>query len=112
MARDLTAVPGRSRSFGGCATCRSRHIKCDEARPACQTCEHAGIQCGGYEKSIFFDFEAASNADIARFRRPLFTEEEREKMSQWLTNAVSPRTIMRQFRRCFPAMLVLSNIMI
>ncbi|KAF2628224.1 hypothetical protein BU25DRAFT_490846 [Macroventuria anomochaeta] len=97
--RDLSAVSGRSRSFGGCATCRTRHTKCDEGRPTCVACRNAGVQCGGYEISIFFDFDVASDANVARFRRPLLTEEERESMSEWLTTAVSPRAVMRQLSK-------------
>lgn len=53
------------------------------------------MQCGGYEMSIFFDFEVASEPGIPRFRRPLLTEEERQSMSECLTTAVSPRAVMR-----------------
>ncbi|KAF2795083.1 hypothetical protein K505DRAFT_348869 [Melanomma pulvis-pyrius CBS 109.77] len=82
---------GRSRSFGGCATCRSRHTKCDEARPACFMCAAAGVRCGGYEKNIFFDFDGPPGASTIRFRRPLLTEGERKCMSEWLTSTVPPR---------------------
>ncbi|KAF2159553.1 hypothetical protein M409DRAFT_70985 [Zasmidium cellare ATCC 36951] len=33
----------------GCKTCRQRHIKCDETKPACQRCARSGRQCGGYD---------------------------------------------------------------
>ncbi|QDS68521.1 hypothetical protein FKW77_010888 [Venturia effusa] len=32
----------------GCVTCKQRHIKCDEKRPACLRCKKAGKECGGY----------------------------------------------------------------
>ncbi|TID16892.1 hypothetical protein E2P81_ATG09449 [Venturia nashicola] len=32
----------------GCVTCKQRHIKCDEKRPACLRCKKAGKVCGGY----------------------------------------------------------------
>lgn len=53
-------------------------------------CTHAGLTCGGYEKSVFFDFETTSDSRGGRFRRPLLTEGERESMSEWLTSAISP----------------------
>ncbi|KAH8674154.1 hypothetical protein BX600DRAFT_457124 [Xylariales sp. PMI_506] len=29
----------------GCSTCKTRHMKCDEARPACSNCTKAGWKC-------------------------------------------------------------------
>ncbi|KAF6799385.1 hypothetical protein CMUS01_15666 [Colletotrichum musicola] len=80
----------RSRSFGGCGTCRNRRMKCDEGRPACSTCLVSGLTCSGYEKNIFFDFEETPTVGMSRFRRPLLTEEERESMSAELVSSVPP----------------------
>ncbi|EPE24511.1 Zn2/Cys6 DNA-binding protein [Glarea lozoyensis ATCC 20868] len=33
----------------GCATCRIRRVKCDEAKPFCQKCVNTGRTCDGYE---------------------------------------------------------------
>ncbi|KAE8377374.1 fungal-specific transcription factor domain-containing protein [Aspergillus bertholletiae] len=85
--------PTRTRSFGGCTTCRSRHVKCDEGRPVCAMCRYFGFVCAGYEKGIFFDFE--SSTDERRFRRPLLTEAERERMSQWLVSSVPPESALQ-----------------
>ncbi|KAK6843056.1 hypothetical protein PG995_002064 [Apiospora arundinis] len=41
----MVGVPGRSK---GCATCRKRRVKCDEAKPLCQRCIKAGFECLGY----------------------------------------------------------------
>lgn len=38
----------RTKTFSGCMTCRSRHVKCDEQRPSCQRCLNSRIQCSGY----------------------------------------------------------------
>ncbi|KAJ9300229.1 transcriptional regulator family: Fungal Specific TF [Paecilomyces variotii] len=38
----------RGRS-GGCATCKQRRVKCDEARPECRLCRRRGIRCEGYK---------------------------------------------------------------
>ncbi|RAL10202.1 Zn(II)2Cys6 transcription factor [Aspergillus homomorphus CBS 101889] len=37
---------GRS---GGCVTCKTRRVKCDEARPECQSCQRLSLRCGGYK---------------------------------------------------------------
>ncbi|RYC81701.1 hypothetical protein BFJ63_vAg15397, partial [Fusarium oxysporum f. sp. narcissi] len=84
-------VPGRrTRSFGGCVTCRSRRVKCDEGRPGCSMCKISGLDCGGYSKDIFFDFDDPSSTGIARFRRPLLTDQERERLSEQIAQDVPP----------------------
>jgi len=40
--------PRRAKVFTGCLTCRSRHLKCDEARPTCRRCSDAQLTCAGY----------------------------------------------------------------
>jgi arginine metabolism regulation protein II len=57
------------------------------------------VQCGGYEISIFFDFEVAADSSMPRFRRLLLTEEKRKSMSECLIAAVSPKAVMRQLNR-------------
>ncbi|KAF2019202.1 hypothetical protein BU24DRAFT_418802 [Aaosphaeria arxii CBS 175.79] len=94
MANTTKASGGRSRSFGGCVTCRNRHMKCDETRPSCLICSQAGFTCGGYEKNIFFNLGDSSSDGATRFRRPVLTEKERQSMSGWLTTTVPPRLAM------------------
>lgn len=36
-----------SRSRNGCRPCKSRHVRCDEAQPACVNCTRLGIYCHG-----------------------------------------------------------------
>jgi hypothetical protein len=36
----------------GCATCRLRRIKCDEARPHCRKCAAANRTCIGYREAV------------------------------------------------------------
>ncbi|OQE25464.1 hypothetical protein PENSTE_c006G00607 [Penicillium steckii] len=82
----------RSRSLGGCTTCRRRHRKCDESRPSCTTCkEHATI-CEGYEIRLLFD---VSDDNTSRCRRPLFTMEVRQKMSERLIASTRPKDLDR-----------------
>ncbi|KAH3680063.1 hypothetical protein WICPIJ_008400 [Wickerhamomyces pijperi] len=51
----------KTKTFTGCATCRSRKIKCDLGKPACQRCTKSGLECAGYQivlcwsKPIEFD---------------------------------------------------------
>lgn len=71
-------------------------MKCDEMHPACSMCTNAGLQCGGYKKSIFFEFKGPPDACTTRFRRPLFSEEERVDMSEWLTSTVPPGSVMQK----------------
>jgi arginine metabolism regulation protein II len=54
-------------------------------------CRISKLVCGGYDKSIFFDFEDNSKDAIARFRRPLLTEKERACMSEEIISIVPPR---------------------
>ncbi|KAG8668313.1 hypothetical protein FPOAC2_07604 [Fusarium poae] len=49
----------------GCATCRIRKIKCDEAKPYCQKCVKTGRTCDGYE-SVFRPFSSPSNSSNSR----------------------------------------------
>ncbi|RHZ60128.1 uncharacterized protein CDV56_108443 [Aspergillus thermomutatus] len=38
----------RTKTFTGCWTCRTRKIKCDEAKPSCRQCHEKGLVCDGY----------------------------------------------------------------
>lgn len=58
-------------------------------------CQYFGLDCGGYKKDIFFDFEGSSRNHGVRFRRPLFSLKERERMSQWLVSSAPPKTTPR-----------------
>ncbi|KAJ4377335.1 hypothetical protein N0V83_000160 [Neocucurbitaria cava] len=69
-------------------------MKCDETRPTCTSCSNAGLNCGGYEKSVFFGTHDASSNGTIRFRRPLLTEHERACMSETLTSSVPPKLAM------------------
>ncbi|KAL0943136.1 C6 zinc finger domain-containing protein [Colletotrichum truncatum] len=37
-----------SQSKGGCVTCKTRRVKCDEQKPLCRRCIQAGRICGSY----------------------------------------------------------------
>ncbi|KAF4344567.1 ARG81-like transcription factor [Fusarium beomiforme] len=53
-------------------------------------CNISGLDCGGYSKDIFFDFDDPSTTGIARFRRPLLTDRERERLSKQIAEDVPP----------------------
>ncbi|KAI9036758.1 Zn(II)2Cys6 transcription factor [Aspergillus affinis] len=40
----------KPKSRTGCATCKIRHVKCDEEKPACAQCRKTGRKCDGYDK--------------------------------------------------------------
>ncbi|KAE8377705.1 fungal-specific transcription factor domain-containing protein [Aspergillus bertholletiae] len=86
----------RPRSLGGCATCRSRHVKCDESRPSCLVCRNLGLTCEKYEIRLVFD---AIDTQGSRCRRPLFTEDMRQRMSEQLVDSVNPDDAATLLRR-------------
>ncbi|KAK1995108.1 hypothetical protein LX36DRAFT_751324 [Colletotrichum falcatum] len=55
VIRTRTGLSPRSRS--GCVTCKAKHLKCDETRPACQQCTRKGIKCGGFAQGLRWSFK-------------------------------------------------------
>ncbi|KAK7453091.1 hypothetical protein Landi51_04086 [Colletotrichum acutatum] len=53
---------GQPKVRTGCLTCKSRKVKCDEAKPACARCTSTGRKCEGYAVVV------PSNRAIARAR--------------------------------------------
>ncbi|OKL64689.1 hypothetical protein UA08_00156 [Talaromyces atroroseus] len=43
---------GIKKSRHGCATCKSKRLKCDESRPSCGRCTRLGVHCPGYSQPI------------------------------------------------------------
>ncbi|RAH86981.1 hypothetical protein BO86DRAFT_75298 [Aspergillus japonicus CBS 114.51] len=43
-----------------CERCKKRHLKCDEARPKCQRCINAGVDCPGYVQTRKFIDQGAA----------------------------------------------------
>ncbi|KAM0163571.1 hypothetical protein ACHAPG_001097 [Botrytis cinerea] len=61
MTRDL--IQKRTRRSGpkvktGCGTCKTRRIKCDEAKPSCYRCSTTGRKCDGYSSDIVISSQA------------------------------------------------------
>ncbi|RMJ07776.1 hypothetical protein CDV36_012626 [Fusarium kuroshium] len=87
----------RIRSFGGCLTCRTRKVKCDETHPSCRQCQRSRLVCGGYEAKIrFVHFSPDGTGpqgdvkqnDDGHSRRILFTESERAVMSRHMQEVI------------------------
>ncbi|OJD23659.1 hypothetical protein ACJ73_04983 [Blastomyces percursus] len=64
MDQSTIAIPERPkrvrrwhhRGFTGCSTCKSRHVRCDEASPACRNCIKRGLECDGAQGTTTFKF--------------------------------------------------------
>ncbi|KAJ5113291.1 transcriptional regulator family: Fungal Specific TF [Penicillium angulare] len=84
MVRATRSRVRRSHILGGCITCRRRHVKCDQKRPACRTCRDIGIKCEGFSDRIRWmhgdDSEEVEDGPRAA-RRHLYTEQSRLSMS-------------------------------
>ncbi|KAJ4263099.1 hypothetical protein NW762_006717 [Fusarium torreyae] len=53
-----------TRSRTGCAVCKSKRLKCDEAKPSCSRCLRLGIPCPGYQKPLRWKAGSKSPRDI------------------------------------------------
>ncbi|KAF5138031.1 Beauvericin cluster-specific repressor BEA4 [Metarhizium anisopliae] len=65
-----------TRSRNGCAVCKCKRLKCDEARPSCSRCQRLGIVCPGYQKPLKWTTslrtpEETSSSPVASPSRPL-----------------------------------------
>lgn len=72
MKRTLNST----KSHNGCQRCKSKKLKCDEARPSCQACNKEGAECPGYapqlkwsRKHEKFDPASTSQEPKAKARR-------------------------------------------
>ncbi|KAF2757246.1 hypothetical protein EJ05DRAFT_60277 [Pseudovirgaria hyperparasitica] len=63
----MVGVPGRSR---GCRTCRRRKLKCDEAKPTCERCPKAGLQCDGYDEVAWSVTSVSKSGRLTRLDVP------------------------------------------
>ncbi|KAL4972782.1 fungal-specific transcription factor domain-containing protein [Aspergillus desertorum] len=85
--------PRRSHTLGACRTCRRRHVKCDQKRPACRTCRTLGVPCEGFVNEVRWMRDGNPDDKIEEqngTRRHLYTEQSRQSMSTSLgSNLVS-----------------------
>ncbi|EGX87656.1 C6 transcription factor [Cordyceps militaris CM01] len=88
----------RNRSLTGCGTCRQRHLKCDEARPACRMCTAFGVPCPGYQPALRWANEGAQRPrglDEATSRRTLFMEPHQKAMTQMMVGSLAPSSVSK-----------------
>ncbi|KAJ5502304.1 transcriptional regulator family: Fungal Specific TF [Penicillium fimorum] len=85
MVTSKRSRPRRSHVLGGCNNCRHRHIKCDQKRPVCRTCQASGVKCEGYSDQVLWmrtDSEKPESTNVPRgTRRYLYSEQSRLSMS-------------------------------
>jgi arginine metabolism regulation protein II len=88
----------RSRTFTGCRTCRSRHLKCDEARPVCSSCRRLKLPCEGYAARLLWVSEQGPSLTEKQahrgssYRYLLFTETDRSTMSSELIGSLGTQS--------------------
>ncbi|PLB42154.1 Zn(II)2Cys6 transcription factor [Aspergillus candidus] len=81
--------PRRSHALGACSTCRRRHVRCDQKRPACRSCRTLGLRCEGFPGKVRWMRSSGVGEDGAEdihhgTRRHLYTERSRLSMSNSL----------------------------
>lgn len=57
----------------GCGECRSRKIRCDQARPACTQCTKANRTCSGYRDQLSLMFRDESQQVVRKARNSAST---------------------------------------
>ncbi|RDW63689.1 hypothetical protein BP6252_11234 [Coleophoma cylindrospora] len=70
----------------GCHTCKARHVKCDEAKPACLKCSSSGRTCDGYGTVLVSLEEALAAVDS--LPRPFRNKQERRCFEHFRHRAV------------------------
>ncbi|KAL6922627.1 hypothetical protein FSST1_006653 [Fusarium sambucinum] len=62
------------RSRNGCTTCKRRHRKCDETKPACLQCQNHNLQCDGYAIKLQWDVGVASRGRLTGASVPVLLD--------------------------------------
>ncbi|KAJ5711919.1 hypothetical protein N7488_006075 [Penicillium malachiteum] len=73
----------------GCGQCRSRKIRCDQARPACSQCVRAKRECPGYRDQLSLMFRDESKSVI---RKAKAEGKETKRTSPPASSSVPPRS--------------------
>ncbi|KAF2010220.1 hypothetical protein BU24DRAFT_428229 [Aaosphaeria arxii CBS 175.79] len=77
----------RQKTFTGCWTCRSRHVKCDEQRPECRRCINGKFDCAGYGVRLTW-VESSEKASTSRRRRQPHKRVDQTRRNDNLTDDV------------------------
>ncbi|EGU86345.1 hypothetical protein FOXB_03142 [Fusarium oxysporum f. sp. conglutinans Fo5176] len=78
-------------ALGGCHTCRRRHVKCDQVKPVCLTCQACGETCDGFSDDLCWVGASSSSkrespTDPSQgSRRHLYTDD----LIFWADNRIS-----------------------
>ncbi|ETS85709.1 hypothetical protein PFICI_03734 [Pestalotiopsis fici W106-1] len=86
----MVGVAGRSKA---CATCKSRHIRCDERRPTCYRCEKTGYTCQGYDRPLIFIDGVPKNARAKSIASRVLTA---QRQDSTLTISTAARSAQHQ----------------
>ncbi|KAG8631924.1 hypothetical protein KVT40_001064 [Elsinoe batatas] len=65
LASTQSRVAKQTKSRGGCQRCKSKRLKCDETKPACDQCSRRSVVCPGYKVEFkssakYADFDSAN----------------------------------------------------
>ncbi|KAK3321233.1 hypothetical protein B0T19DRAFT_262254 [Cercophora scortea] len=74
----------------GCRTCRTRRIKCDEAKPTCKRCEKSKRECLGYRPEFEIVHRDQTRSTVRRMRRAVSQQRQQEQQYYLLTPSHSP----------------------
>lgn len=93
-----------SKTRSGCRTCKARHVKCDESRPACLKCQKKNRQCI-YDSSrpqtpqhaITPNEEAGPNLSVASRSRNYFESQILESINPYGPHEVAEVTAVKYF---------------
>lgn len=89
------------RGFTGCSTCRRRHVRCDEASPACNNCVRLGRQCDGAQGQMTFKVYGPSQKSESRPGTPNRRGKSSVASPESSDNsALSPSKKERDLRNC------------
>ncbi|KAM5364806.1 hypothetical protein ACJA88_012851 [Fusarium oxysporum] len=86
-------------ALGGCHTCRRRHVKCDQVKPVCLTCQACGETCDGFSDDLCWVGASSSSkrespADPSQgSRRHLYTEQSRALMAAAISASVPSSSV-------------------
>ncbi|KAJ5831844.1 hypothetical protein N7474_000155 [Penicillium riverlandense] len=105
------------RGFTGCSICRRRHVRCDEASPACKNCTRLGLDCDGTQGRMTFKVYGPSQTQDSPSQPPKKGNKQDIKREEDGSNGVVvssttlPQTTQFQFAQpASPASLIATTI--
>ncbi|KAK1690157.1 hypothetical protein BDP55DRAFT_627855 [Colletotrichum godetiae] len=102
--RQKTANSRRQKTFTGCWTCRERHVRCDEQRPACRRCVAGKFACQGYGTRLTWLSSTGQGTPKSSGRRRSRTKASpsSQNLTQFPSQEMSPAIDVQQIGS-FPA---------